>query len=99
MAKYVYLISDKNNYTYKIGISKNPKNRLKQLQTGSDKKLVICKQVLCENADQVEASLHHIYSIYNIQGEWFELNDIEIENFEIKCKTIDNDINKIKNNF
>lgn len=97
MAKYVYLISDKNSYSYKIGISKNPKTRLKQLQTGSDRELVICKQVLCENADQVEASLHHIYSMNNIKGEWFELSDSDIETFENKCKAIDNDINKIKN--
>ena len=45
MSKYVYLISDINNYTYKIGISKNPERRIKALQTGNDNKLKIIHKI------------------------------------------------------
>lgn len=37
---YVYIIADNNNYI-KIGISKNPKRRIKQLQTAYPTKLNI----------------------------------------------------------
>ena len=39
---YIYLIEDKNNNTYKIGVTKgDPKKRLKNLQTGNSSELEI----------------------------------------------------------
>ena len=64
MSKYVYLISDINNYTYKIGISKNPETRVKTLQTGNDNKLKIIHKVECEYFNDVETALHNKYKIF-----------------------------------
>lgn len=96
MPKYIYLISDKKTYYYKIGVSKNPETRLKQLQTGNQSKLTLNKKVLCENYNEVEQSLHNKYSMFRINGEWFELTDDDVNSFEDDCKLIDNAIKQIK---
>ena len=42
MGGYIYLIEDRNNNTYKIGVTKSdPEKRLKKLQTGNSSKLEI----------------------------------------------------------
>ena len=96
MKKYVYLISDLNSYTYKIGISNNPEKRLKALQTGNDKSLKILSKVLCKNYNNVETALHNKYNFLRISGEWFELSDKDVLNFEQECKKIDENFNVIK---
>lgn len=96
MNKYVYLISDSKSYTYKIGISNNPEKRIKSLQTGNDKTLKIVCKVLCENYSNVETALHNKYNFLRVSGEWFELNDKDVLNFEQDCKKIDENFKIIK---
>ena len=96
MTKYVYLISDLNNYTYKIGISKNPENRIKSLQTGNDNKLKIVHKILCENFNDVELALHNKYQFLRVNGEWFELADEDVANFPKYCMKMDENFKIIK---
>ena len=96
MTKYVYLISDLNNYTYKIGISKNPEDRIKSLQTGNDRILKIIHKVLCENYFDVERALHNKYGFLKINGEWFNLTSEEVNDFPNFCKKIDENFKIIK---
>ncbi len=96
MKKYVYLISDSKSYIYKIGISSNPIKRLKSLQTGNDKTLKLIKKVLCENYSKVETTLHNKYNHLKINGEWFELSEEDILNFEKDCEKIDENFKIIK---
>ena len=96
MKKYVYLISDLNSYTYKIGISNNPEKRLKALQTGNDNSLKILFKVLCENYNQVETALHNKYNFLRINGEWFELNNEDVINFPDCCRKMDENFKIIK---
>jgi len=96
MSKYVYLISDINTYTYKIGISKNPEKRIKSLQTGNEKLLKIIHKVPCENYNEVETALHNQYKFLKINGEWFELSKNDVEKFPESCKKIDENFKIIK---
>ncbi len=96
MVKYVYLISDINNYTYKIGISNNPENRLKALQTGNDRTLRIIHKVICENYSKVENALHNKYCFLKVNGEWFELTEEDVKNFPESCKKMDENFKLIK---
>jgi predicted GIY-YIG superfamily endonuclease len=98
MGKYVYLISDNNNYTYKIGISNNPEKRVKTLQTGNDNKLKIVHKILCENFKDVELALHNKSQFLRVNGEWFELGDEDVLNFPENCIKIDENF-KIINSF
>ena len=96
MIKYVYLISDINNYTYKIGISNNPEKRLRTLQTGNDRILKIIHKVFCENYNDVETALHNKYSFLKVNGEWFELSEQDVKNFPESCKKMDENFKLIK---
>lgn len=72
---YTYLMFD--GLYYKIGKSKNPEKRLKQIQTSNPLALLL------EYSDKVdEKNLHKLYSNYRIKNEWFNLNDKQVE--EIK---------------
>lgn len=81
---YVYLIRNTNTGSIKIGLSKNPTKRLKQLQTGNESQLDLIG--VCKPAGDVfelENLLHNLYSKYNIRGsEWFSINDLELTNIQ-----------------
>ena len=87
---YVYLLSN-DNINYKIGISKNPNKRIKQLQTGNDQQLEIIKIYKSEKYfKKIEYTLHNTYAYKNVLNEWFQLDDVEITQFEDLCEKIEN---------
>lgn len=84
---YMYIIADQNNHI-KVGISKNPDKRIKQLQTGHPTKLQLIY------VEEFECSRNHLLKIEELvhrkisekykhaSGEWFEASSNQIE--EIK---------------
>jgi hypothetical protein len=94
--KSVYLIRG-NDGKYKIGIAKNPKQRILQLQTGNSDQLTLIEAYKSENANQIESTLHRRFSYVRNVGEWFDLSVTEEVNFIKICKNIDESINYLKN--
>lgn len=76
--KFVYFIAD-NNGLVKIGVAKNPKKRLKELQTASPRKLNLISTVESDNAFRLEGKLHRRFKEKCVSGEWFELNSDDID--------------------
>lgn len=68
---YVYAIKNTDTGNIKLGISKNPEQRLKQLQTGCDGKLELMAYRKADNGYRDELQLHHENNQYAIHGEWF----------------------------
>jgi hypothetical protein len=93
--RYVYLIRG-NDGKYKIGIAKNPFQRINQLQTGNSDKLTLIETYLSENASKIESALHNRYSHVRNVGEWFDLSVTEEANFVEICRTIDESIKYLK---
>jgi hypothetical protein len=101
--KYVYLVNAVGTDIYKIGFSKNPKNRIKSLQTGSSKKLEIIHSFESDIASQVEGVLHRRYSTlkkdtyegHKLIGEWFELDRDKVKNFLESCKKIEENLKSV----
>ncbi|MFQ5852624.1 MAG: GIY-YIG nuclease family protein [Candidatus Binatia bacterium] len=61
----------------KVGVSKNPKKRRDELQTGSPHKLKVyktTKSMKQERARDLEKKLHHKYRRHQLEGEWLELS-------------------------
>jgi hypothetical protein len=77
----VYFISD-GTYT-KIGKSKNPYNRIKELQTSNPNKLSFTH--LFDVKDKYEKVLHKLFKEVktNSNNEWFDLRNINIESIII----------------
>lgn len=60
----------------KLGYSKHPEKRLKQLQTGNPDALSLfhCEEVEVENIRRAEKNLHNLLGAQRLKGEWFELS-------------------------
>lgn len=76
--------NDLNNITeFKIGESKDPVARCKNLQTGNKRKLEIYKTIFCatkQAAQVLEATIHERYNARRVHGEWFRITAVEIDN-------------------
>lgn len=69
-----YIIKDNSNNTYKIGKSKNPLKREKTLQSEKPNLKLI---KIFEN--NIEKELHELYKDCRLRGEWFKLNNVQLE--------------------
>ena len=84
---YVYVIKgdtlDSNHSSYKIGITKNIKERLETLQTSSPKKLRLIFKYPSTDSRTIEKSLHNHFRHYRIRdnGEWFKFQDSMIDSW------------------
>lgn len=96
--KYIYLIQSLEDSYYKIGVSKHPKKRVKQLQTGNSSELKLVEIYESEHAHKVERALQRRYSYLKKEGEWFDLSIKEDVSFLTDCKQIEDSINILKNN-
>ena len=84
---YVYIIANDKDYI-KVGISKDPNKRVKQLQTGNPNKLKLlfteefeCKR---DHLLKIEKLIHKSLSPYkeDCMGEWFKIDMSKLQ--EIK---------------
>jgi len=95
--RYVYLANIEGTDIYKIGFSKEPKKRIKSLQTGNSKKINLIHSFKTEKATKVESVLHRKFNFCKkdsidgnkLIGEWFELAEGQAESFIASCKLID----------
>lgn len=81
---FVYLMIDLNNSYHKIGISNNPSWREKTLQSEKPTiELIAAKKFVSRKmALSFEKALHETYSDKRLRGEWFQLDNLDIQ--EIK---------------
>lgn len=84
--KKIYLIRRTDKNAYKIGKSKNPKKRIKQLQTANDSILELLYEFSSNYPDKLERFLHLHFHIKKMEGEWFELSNEQVLNFLNTCK-------------
>ena len=68
---YVYAIRESESGRIKVGISRDPETRLKQLQTGNSQQLELVAYRKAENRYQDEAPTHQLLGGYLVRGEWF----------------------------
>jgi len=94
--KYVYLIQSLEDSRYKIGVSKNPQKRMKQLQTGNSSELKLIESYPSELAYQIEKTLQRRYSYLKREGEWFEMSISHEVNFLKECQQTEETISILK---
>lgn len=71
---YVYAIRERETGKVKLGISKDPERRLKQLQTGNSSQLELVAYRKADNGYADEAECHKLNDSAHVRGEWFESN-------------------------
>lgn len=89
MKNYIYLIKKENESVYKIGKSKTPYKRIKQLSTANESNLKMVNIFEAgSNTSKVEKALHNKYKQYNLNGEWYSLSIEYVNSFNKDCQTI-----------
>ena len=79
---FVYAIGNAKIGVYKIGYSKNVKQRLSVLRKYSPVELNVVMECFVKNAEAAEKSLHKIFRRKRSHGEWYFLNLCEVSNLE-----------------
>lgn len=77
--KYVYVLNCDGNY--KIGISENVKKRIKQIQIGNSAYIneIMSYKFEASIASFIENYFHKHFTDKNVNSEWFELQEKEID--------------------
>ena len=70
---YVYFILNPDNKTIKIGVSKDPLQRLEALQTSNGTKLLLLGYILGNY--KKESELHKKFKLNRMSGEWFKATE------------------------
>lgn len=96
--KHVYLIQSREDGYYKVGVSKHPKKRVRQLQTGNSSELKLIESYQSEHANQIEKALQRRYSHLKKEGEWFDMDISHESSFLTDCKLIERNFNILKEN-
>jgi hypothetical protein len=82
---FIYLIGNKGLGRYKIGYTtKDPERRLHKLQFMSPVSLELFACKFVDLVKYEEIRLHEMFATHRIQGEWFQLNDEELERVKEK---------------
>ena len=75
----VYLIKNESGY-YKIGRTKGEfSKRLAQLQSSTHEQLSKVAIFVTSDHEGLELYLHTKFDIMRVRGEWFRLNDMDVE--------------------
>lgn len=93
---YIYLIQSLENSYYKIGVSKHPNKRLRELQTGNSSKLKLIHSYQSRYAYMIEKTMQRRYSHLKREGEWFDMGVINETTFIDECKEIEETISFLK---
>lgn len=72
--EFVYLIHAVGTYRFKIGRSKEPQGRVRQLAAASPVALRLVGKRRCRDAVAEERKLHEAFASARKHGEWFELD-------------------------
>lgn len=73
---FVYCIKHHERNAVKIGFSKDPWKRLRQLQTGSSDMFTLFDKLPGDRA--LERAFHKVFEDRRLQGEWFDDTDHRI---------------------
>jgi len=79
LLRYVYIIRAANTNTYKIGITINPEQRLRQLQSSSPVDLAIVCAKNVDDAPGAELHIHTMYAANRKHLEWFTLKPKDVK--------------------
>ncbi len=75
---YVYAIREVNTGNIKLGISRDPESRLRQLQVANSGELELVAYRKAVNKFQDEKNLHQLAADYHIRGEWFTSSALKV---------------------
>lgn len=98
MKQFIYITGSTETNIYKIGLSANPEQRVKNINGSSNQKNDYQKIYEVHNMNLSEKSLHLKYKEQRLNGEWFKLNQEDLDWIEENAETFCHDAYKDKLN-
>lgn len=77
----IYILENIEKF-YKIGYSKHPEKRVKQLNTGNSTCLTLLKTYTTRHDSKIESFLKSYFKLQQIRGEWFDLSKEDLEKID-----------------
>ncbi len=77
--QYVYLLHDSASGLYKIGFTKHPDQRILDIEHEFNVDLDYVCTIETDNMRRLEEELHKKYAKKRLEGEWFDLDEAEVE--------------------
>jgi hypothetical protein len=96
----VYLISAETNgkKLYKIGYTKRKvEERIREFKTGNTAVFSIIEVFNSKWGTKIEASLHRQFYTKKVGGEWFDLDENDLNNYLNLCEQLHNNFEIIEN--
>jgi predicted GIY-YIG superfamily endonuclease len=101
----IYVLEAENINLYKVGVSKDTKKRIKQIQTGCPFKLKVLLTFDSKYAFKIETNLHRRFKVFEkkeyngmeLSGEWFALDKENLDSFIDLCKSSHNAFDALEN--
>jgi len=87
---YIYLVRGVGTPWYKIGKSKNPEVRSKQLGTQGPFKHELIHTIRVSDMKLHEEYWHNHFATKRVEGEWFTLSDGDVKEFCANMEQIEN---------
>ena len=85
----VYLIKNLADNQYKIGYTRRSvEQRIREFKTGNCNELKVIHEFESKWGTKIEATLHRRFKWKKIQGEWFDLEKYEVDNFINECQKL-----------
>lgn len=97
----IYLICSEinGNKIYKIGYTKRPiEKRLKEFKTGNGAEIYLVDSFTSKWGTKIERNLHKFYKGKKVSGEWFNLDEEDLNIFKINCVKLHDNFNYIESN-
>jgi len=69
---YVYIVEC--DWKYKIGVARDVRQRIREMQTGNPNPLVLKDAVIADRAQALEQILHGFFEEHRNTGEWHDIN-------------------------
>ena len=94
----IYLICSEieGKKLHKIGYTKRAiEKRIKEFKTGNASDIYLVDSFQSEWGTKIESMLHRIYRPKKINGEWFDLDEVEVKKFYENCEHIHSMFNLI----
>ena len=89
--RYIYLV--RAGADYKIGFSKHPEQRVKEIQTSCSEKVELIHKIPSKLSIRLhESVLHRMFAAKRKNGEWFALNEKDVLDFPEKCMKVESSI-------
>ena len=79
---HVYFLKCNDTNLYKIGYSASVKNRIQDIKRGSPTEIDVIGYVASDDCYTDEKVFHELFGEKRVKGEWFALDDDDINNIE-----------------